>query len=539
MTTGDLFKAITHNPYEHEGIDNIIISNYDTVIELLKAKDYNQMILLLYGSHSGTMPLYQKVLLSYGIRHNDEYLLTQTLTNFNKSQNMNVNDVFKYNYLPQFLNILDNIDNNPYKFKHFKDYIKDDLNILKLLLEHGYKICGYYVYITIMHNYTNALQYVFSVGYNVQKVFDRYLISSMTLETLKILVFNGICFKNKTGQIYNSFIRDNKLDCVKFLMSIEPCENLDACLNMCCQWSRYDILKYFISVGADIHTISCFNLIGASMEIIKFLVACGYQIKKHTMNQLLIYNFLSGCCVNDIIYLVDNGGDINCIFEINDFAQKLVKLKNLDSLKYLITNYYDLIESKLKDVLWMACAENKCEVVKYLYDLIDLDCELLIIGCWFGHYDVVKLLVNYGLQFCDDEDFFAIVHEGIYRNTKIYDKLQKCQLFNRLYACNFGIGQSDILKLLMNHNVPVTNFDKIFGTYSEHFFEIDIIKYCVENGMDIHMVKMETSIYYKKYDLIRWLLDCGYVVNLSDGMWAVVNDNMDMKQLFGEYGYVF
>jgi hypothetical protein len=539
MTTGDLFKAITHNPYEHEMTDNIITDNYDTVIESLKAKDYNQIILLLYGGYPGTMPHYQKLLLSYGIRHNDEYLLTQTLTYFNKSQNMNVGDIFKYNYLPQFLNILENIEHNPYKFKHFQDYINDDLNILKLLLEHGYKICGYYVYITIRNNYTNALQYVFSVGYNVQKVFDGYIISSMTLEILKILIFNGICLKSNTGQIYYSFIRDNKLDCVKFLMSIEPCEHLDSCLNLCCTWSKYDILKYFISVGADIHKISCSNLIGTSVEIIKILVACGYQIEENTMNQILIYDFFSGCCVNDIIYFVENCGDINCIFESNNFAQKLVKIKNLDSLKYLITNYYELFDSKLKDVLWMACAENNCEVIKYLYDLIDLDCELLIIGCWFGHYDVVKLLVNYGLNFCDDEDFFVIVHDGIYRNDKIYDKLQKCQLFNKLHTYYSGNGQSDILKLLINHKVPVTNFDKIFNIYSEKFFDIDIIKYCVENGMDIHIVKMETCIYYRKYDLIRWLLDCGYVVNLSDGDWAVVNGGGELKKIFDEYGYVF
>lgn len=539
MTTGDLFKALIYNPDEYMNSNDIIINNYDTIIELVKDSNYDKLKLLFRSAN-----IYEAhfLLSSYAIKHDDKYLLMQILADSSlRFRTVYVNDVFKNNYLPQFLNMLDDVQKHLYDFDCFSHHIRDDLNALKLLLEHGYEISDYYVYMVMQHNYTNITQYIISIGYDVQNVTNTYLLSGINLETLKLLIQNGICLKKNLMFIYESFIGYNYLNCIEFLMSVQPCENLDKCLLVSCKQRLFNILKYFISVGADIHTIKGSILPGTSIEIIKFLIASGYQIDKDTMNNILIGKFFKEICINDIIYLADNGGDINYIFDNGGFVTELGNCKSIDNLKYLAKNYYELLEPKIKEILVMACSRNKCEIVKYLHDLgITFDSELLIVGCYYGHYEIVEILLGYGLNFCDlDEDFFAIVHDGLYGGNNGYENLIKSLPIIRQPIFKIGDGQLDILKLLINYNVPVINFDKIFRNNSKKFYDIDIVNYCVACGMDINMVPLEICIYYKKYDLIRWLLDCECNVYLSDGCWKVIDGNDNLKTIFKDYGHEF
>jgi hypothetical protein len=165
----------------------------------------------------------------------------------------------------------------------------------------------------------------------------------------------------------------------------------------------------------------------------------------------------------------------------------------------------------------------------------------MIMGCYYGRYKVVETLLKYGFDCNDiDENLYAILIDGDRGIRKPYCELIKHNPFFLINEFSFGVEHFNIFNLLIKYKIPIYDFEKIFidGPYA--FYDVNIVKYCIDSGMDIREhILLKSCIFWKKIDLIKLLLENSVDVDLNSYCCNLVNDNMDMKQLFGEYGYVF
>lgn len=301
------------------------------------------------------------------------------------------------------------------------------------------------------------------------------------------------------------------------------------------------LVKYFVSMGADIHSIDRETIIETTIPIMEYLFSCGYHVDEDLVNEILKikFNFMS---IERVKYLLGYGADINCVFD-NKYFSNVICNVGLNHITFLVENYYDLIEPKLNDIFVMACANGSNKIVKYFCKLgMKIDNILMIIGCYCGHYDVVEILFKYGLDYNDiDENLYVIVSDG--------ERMRNCTSLKLIKDNPYFIEQDflhrrckhlKIFTLLIEHKVPIYDFGEIFRDGHYDFYNVDIVKYCIDNGMDINKhILLSSCIYWKKIDLIKLLLNNNINVNLESLHCGLVNDNDDMKKLFMDYGYEF
>lgn len=523
-------------------ISKIIATNYDKIIELLDDENYDDIVDILYSTRDNSWRIFFP-LSSYCLEKDDQELLIKLLSIqiYHKRNYISMSDIFKYDYLKKLLNILDNIDSHPYIFAFFQYDIGDNIDMLKLLLEHNYKIHDSYIYDVIENNYSIITKYLFDNDYGdrVQNVIEKNNGIYAKLETLKILIHYNIDFTKILNDMYMIMVENEQIDCMKLLMSVCPCEDVNFFLEYC----GYDLnsMKYFVSIGADISLIKHERIIEFGMSVIKFLISCGYRADEKLMNDILKNKFIY-IDVDDIIYLLDNGADINCIFEIKNVVTELIFRNSIAKIKYLMDTYYDIMQPYINDMVIMACANGRNDILKYLHAFgIELDNILIIISCYFGHLDTLKILLGLGMELGDvDEDLFLILRDGQYNVGYSYINLIDKHIKANYKSFNYGWKHFEILELLMEYKVPVCNFEEIFYSYKGLFYNEKFIKYCLDAGMNINQyVLLEKCLVHVKYDLIKLLLDMRADVKFGDNYYGCVNGNPRMKQLFADYGYEF
>lgn len=519
-----------------------IIDNYDKIIELLGQKSYSHIYTILINGTSltqdGTLSYIYRKLSNYSIKKHDTYLLSKLLeADVNFAYNsINITKIIENNYLKPFFDILKNLQHNPYKFGAFYFHILDNVDILKLLFEYGYVMDDDYILYVLHKNYTSIIQYLISNNYDVQNTVDIFeKLISINLETLKLLTYNNIQFDKNLKTMYSSIINYNKMDCILYLMEINPYDNVNDLMLL--SRDNLNMWKYFLGIGADVNYVDNKNIMGLRMDTIKFLFACGYHMTDDNMNELLkrkIYDV----SVNDIIYLLEYGADIHHVLNDKELLKKVLHWGEFEHMKYLLENHYELLGPTINDMFISKCIMGQLKSVQYLYDLgVDMNGIVLVFGCFFGNYDIVKFLFEHGFK--TDENLFVAIKNGCCGNGETYNMIRQYTspyvATNRFYVNKY----EDIIHLLIDYKIPVYDFDKLhIELYI--FSNLKTIKYFVANGLDINeYLKMHWYIDNKKYDIIRWLLGQGMNLNLKCDYDKKIREDENLKTIFKDYGYEF
>ncbi len=141
---------------------------------------------------------------------------------------------------------------------------------------------------------------------------------------------------------------------------------------------------------------------------------------------------------------------------ISTILQIIVENGNLDQIKYLVNAEYKFPSKQIDKPLYTAAELNKYDIVEYLLQNEENDCdgnirdeekyessrtEILIIAIKNGHYNVVEILLKYGLS------------RGI--------DINRCSNFT-VFPLNMAIfyGHCDIIKLLLD-NGAILNYEGI------------------------------------------------------------------------------
>lgn len=524
---------------------SIIIQHYDEIIKCIDNDDYEKVFELLY-QYSFNADYFNKGLIFidlsiYCLKYDDTKLLTKLFgcNDFKLKCYIEIKNIMDNNYLEKFLNVLDNVEGHGYNFPYFRCNIYDDVNVLKLLLEHKYQISNGYICDAIYNGYTNIIIYLIDNGYDIQKAVDGG-IHKTNLTMLKLLYQYGISFSKHLLFTYVNFINRENIECIKLLMEIEPYNIDDLLYESCGMNGEFEPIKYFISIGADIHTIKKCDIFLMKMYIIKYLFSCGYHVDEYLVTDILQRRFYN-IEIDDVKYLLEYGADINCVFDVAYFSH-VIKDGCINHIKFLVENYYDLIEPKLNDIFVMACVWGVDEIVKYFCELgLKMDNILMIMGCYYGRYRVVKTLLKYGFD-CNEIDgnLYAILSDGDRGIRKPYCDIIKDNLFFPNNKFSFEKKHFNIFNLLIKYKIPIYDFEKIFIDGPCAFYDVNIVKYCIDSGMDIREhILLKSCVFWGKIDLIKLLLENSVDVDLDSMRCKLVNDNTDMKNLFGEYGYVF
>jgi hypothetical protein len=526
-------------------INKRILDNYATILDLLENEKFIEIATLINNyqpNHHFTLHKIYGPLSLYCIQNDDVALLTKLFgcKDFNLQWHVSINDIIKNNYLEKFLNVLDNVDEHCHTFNYFKSEIRNDVNILKLLLNHKYKIDDTYIYYIITNDYTNIITYLIENDYDMQNAIDTNPIYTLNLTTLKLLFQHNINFSKNLTLTYELFINHADIECVKFLMEVEPYDDINFLLSHCCYNCKLNLAKYFVGMGADIHSIARDIIIEASIYVVQYLFSCGYSFDEDLVNEILKIRFWN-IPISQVKYLLGHGADMECVFD-NEHFRNVISNDGLNHIKFLVENYYDLIEPKLNHMFIIACANGSYMIVEYFCKLgLKIDAKMMIVGCYYGNYQVVKTSFDCGFDYNDiDANLYQVICNGTReRIFPSYDLIKDNPYFieNDFHT---GANYFGIFRLLIEYRAPVYDFEKIFIDLSYSFYKVDIIKFCIDNGMDINKhISLSACIWGKNIDLIKLLLENGIIVSLSNRECILVNNNEEMKKIFMDYGHVF
>ena len=201
---------------------------------------------------------------------------------------------------------------------------------------------------------------------------------------------------------------------------------------------------------------------------------------------------------------------------------------------------------------------------------------------FFGHYDTVVMLLKYGLSFTLNqlkasqikENLFKILTHGYVNSDDTYKKKSKSLRWNfitdwysdlvtdntifRNDLYNYGNDHQNIAKLIVRYEVKqdvwttsLTNLT-IDPYHSELYFDIEILTYFIQNGMDINKIAksnyfneeitgrslLEGSIIFMKLDVIEFLLQLHNINKTISNIKAIktINNNEQIKILLLKYG---
>lgn len=523
-------------------IHKIIRTNYEKIIELLDNDNYHDINLMLYNDTTYEWRIFYP-LSSYCFKHDDQPLLIKLFSKekYHERNYIYIQDILKYDYLKKLLNILDNVETSKYTFVFFQYDIDNNIDMLKLLLEHNHTITDSYIYDIIETNNITIITYLFENDYGgqIQNVIDNSAGIYTNMETLKLLINYNINFTKVLDDMYIVMIDNKQLESIKFLMLVCPCADINYFLIFC--GHNLNAMKYFVSMGADINLIEHDDIVMFNMDVIKFVISCGYHTDEKLMNNIL-KNKIPYENIDNTIYLLDFGADINCIFEIENIIQNLVMDASIDLIKYLMCNHYEIMQLHINKMVIIACANGKNDVLKYLYAFgIDMDNILIIISCYFGHLETLEILLGWGMQLDNiDVNLFLVLKDGLFHMGDTYETMIHKYIEGQYRTFNYGWQHHKIVDLLIEYKVPIYDFQTIFCYYRKLFYNEKFIKYCLGLGMDIDKFGLlGKCVANKNYNLVKLLLDVGADGQLLCKYSDFINLNDILKGLFRDYGYEF
>ena len=457
---------------------------------------------------------------------------------------------------------------------------------LSIIAEYGYRMNDTHVSRLIVQNKIDAVQYAIDNNYNIQGIIDKILYIQdvrngnfyCNVPMLKFLIDNKINLSNNANNILWNCIQLGNLDSVMFLVETfsESTISKHDAFDVACRCDQIDIMIYLLKTGLDINSVDL-STFSIKFETFKFLIESNYSHTQLALNTHLLKCFINDEHLDNVNYLIKHGSKIEWMiqkenqYDINQNYHKIklisfdidnvlelvpspleliITADRINHLKLLIDNYFSLVKPHLSRLFVMACANAKSLLAEYLLDYgAELNHKALETACFFGHLEIVIMLLKRGLAFdqyeklfnlticgrvCMVESFSAVSEQSkvaaysLYKelitpnmDTSINDEIFRNDLYQ--YG-NYSIG---ILKLLISHDTKkLYRYNLDLGLLTDRFYDIEIFRYLIENNTLIDINKkfiprdivlngieeitlLECSVIYNKLDIIEFLLQNG------------------------------
>jgi hypothetical protein len=427
----------------------------------------------------------------------------------------------------------------------------DAIQFLEIMLEYGYDLNRDFIIDAIIYNNIVVIEFCFMQNYDVQNAFDSCTNVFIKFETIKLLINNNIDILKNIDNLVKNATFNNDIDFIMFLVNYVPQLDLNKYLNYSCINNILDIMTYLLQNGADIHMINYEAMANANFDTIKFLIKYNCKIRKDILEKHLIscltsdtimdnFLFLTGYVDATCIFKHDSGciqrGNQKTIYYDNfsysmDILEYIVSKGRIDSVKFLVENYYNLFITEVDRLFIIACANGQNEIAKYLFALdTKLDNKALICGCFFGHLDIVTWLLSLGMDFNNiTENLFVAVEHGYSYRLKMYESETYTNLINnntifRNDIYNYGGKYIDIVNVLIKYDVPIPDVHDV-NIASIICISTDVFKYFI-NNVDINlMIKisdnryislLELAVIICNQDIIKLLLNYGIDPHVKD-----------------------
>jgi ankyrin repeat protein len=452
-----------------------------------------------------------------------------------------------------------------------------ETSLFVLLLDRGYKIRDGDFFTAIYYDRIDIVLSIIDNNYDIQSAFNSRndLDRCPSLEMVKFLHNNIDITKHVNTMFQKASTSD--LDVVMYLVESFPEIDLQNGLLYACNYNMLDIVKYLLKKGAIIQNNKLNR--NVKFKIIKCLCDHDVQLDNEVLNTFLLKSFTCGQNLDDINYLIGKGADVSYIFYYDKtdkritFDQKInalygfkydqlespleciVSLGKIHFIKFLVENYYNLMQPEIDRLFVIACANGQIDVAKYLDGLnATLDNKALIASCFFGHYDTVLYLTSLGLELKEDNDILRMTLSGSFYKSiasKEYDSLLENNIIFRNDAYNYGNTYHDICKLLFKYGITI-NDDSCVNILSRKFYDVELFSYFIDKLPDINKkyasaynygldnsTLLESSIIYMKTDVIEFLLKNGANLDITNtAALKVINENEDIKNLLLTFGYI-
>jgi hypothetical protein len=565
-------------------VDDLITDNYDNIIELLMVDNYEKIHDALgnrriYGSYDydTTKMTVLFLLFDYSIGNdNDDNLFKIVISKYLEDNTMHKDSeiltrLIECGYVDLFRTFLE-IGNYNITFNSVWYNVmccKNPTPFLEILSSHGHKMDSYHISLAIHDDKIDIVKYAIINNYDVQSAIRPECCSTfhckISIQMLKLLLENNIDLSPIVLRLGECAIIQNRLEILKFLIDNMTNCDINNWIIYSCRCNSLDALKYLLQMGGDINMLQLCGIWGVNIKTVKFLIECNVTIDQEILNSLLIKSFTRND-ITDIYYLVDNGADINWIINIEKSVRRynkhfviesknynnlkspsefIVSMGELDKIKYLHDNHYNLLQPEINRLFVIACANGQYDMANYLFGLdAKLDDKALISACFFGHLNIVDMLLNIGMNFDNiNENMFDIVYEGSICGgceNVIYDSLIKDNDIFRNDVFNYGSDHKKIMSLLVKYNLPISiNIGRWIVSYND-----DVFNYFLDNIGDVNKeyngkTILECCIRCEQIWRTKILLEHGAKINILDSdVTVLIQRNDELKQLFLEYGYV-
>lgn len=237
--------------------------------------------------------------------------------------------------------------------------------------------------------------------------------------------------------------------------------------------------------------------------------------------------------IKEIKNFIDSGFIYNPINEDLDLMYYSIEESNLDMVKYLFENGYN-VRRKVRNLgydtpLDYACLLGEFDIVKFLIEAdknVLVDNDSLNLATSKGYADIVNLLINKGINVNQkDSDSCNPLHWAAQEG---YLKIAKVLIEN---GCNLN-------------ELNKCGLTPLYTAASENRFEL--VKYFVEHGAIVDLSLSESpfqiAVSRKYYKIAKYLLENGADVNFiaDDGVsalfWAVLKNDNKMISFLKEHG---
>jgi hypothetical protein len=572
---------------------NVIVPNREKIMELLlndNYEDINKITNTVDMEDEYNEEFKQEIiieLLNDCVVINDiDMFKLLLLKNGQKQILENNNDIIGYiveaNRLNMFMMLIEDVNLDDFYERIYNDIVifRDEfiIQFLKIMDDMGYKMDNKHIKRIIQCNNVGAMKYLLSVGYDIQIHVNNSNIAMdiIKFDMLKCLVDAGIDISECLLLVINSAIKNDDLDMLIYLHEHFPDYRLNKFFSRCVRLNRINILKYFISIGVNIGKYKITECPNISIDMVKFLIGVGYKTNYlvDKIGDLLIRCFCGDDDIDNFKYLLDVGTDIRLLMKNKkmgmteeskrwviykkDYAylvsilEYCVSMGKMIQIKFLFDNYFELVKNEIDRLFVIACANGQIEMTKFFKDMNAKLCnKSLGSACYFGHFEIVKMILCWGLEFdvmVENPFVMCIVgmNSGEHQNAPYTSLIDGNDIFrNHIY--NYGDGYNDILKLLMVYNISIPHYNDVGIPYLMKLDD-DILKYFFDTGMDINlrfeynnvMVSLMEYAVLKNIKMVKFLLDCSidcHKMNKQVIRKCHKDKYADIKQLLMDYGF--
>lgn len=448
---------------------------------------------------------------------------------------------------------------------------------LEILSEYGIKLTPTNISCAINNNKMEVVKYALENGCDVGTCFDTFgLETNISLKMLKYLLDCNVDIEKRLYVILGFTIKNNNMAVLMFLLESYPHYN-NICGGMCIMHNNPEALLYVLKMGADLSMIQFYISVNTSFSIVKIFLEQGHPISVGMLRFNLIKCLVQDDDLDNIHYLINNGADVQWIMDNEkeklqhlDFntitlqgvasplicispLEHIISKGKLNHIKFLITDYMDIFKSEINRLFVIAVANGQYAIATYLLDVgAEYNLNLIKVACFFGHFDMVKLLLQNGMD-CNssDENLYKITKVGSNKkgtySTVYHSFIENNDTFrNDVYI--YGYDHIKIIKLLLEYDIPWGNID-VLWPYSAQLYDVELFRCFMDKGFDMNKkwknpdiwvaddrTLLEGGIIFGCWDVVEFLLKGGADTNITNvHSLGVINDNENAKKLLSKY----